>query len=107
VDSSDLVRPVGEGNVAVRVFGSLRPALLERGMPIEFACEVPEHGVEAREIAEGLGLEMPIVEGVFVNHIVRGLSVVVMPGDQIGFVPNDIPGPHRYYLGLWKAGHEG
>ena len=90
----------------VRVFGSLRPALEERGMPYEFSTQVPAEGIVARELARALELDLPRVEGVFVNHTVHGLGVVIMPGDEIGFVPNDIPGPHRYYLGLYAAGKD-
>lgn len=90
----------------VRVFGSLRPALEERGRPYEFSVEVPAEGVVARDLAASLELEVERVEGVFVNGIVHGLGMRIMPGDRIGFVPNDIPGPHRYYLGLYAAGKD-
>jgi len=90
----------------VRVFGSLRPALEERGKPYEFTAEVPAEGIVARDLAVRLELDLPRVEGVFVNHTVHGLGIVIMPGDEIGFVPNDIPGPHRYYLGLYAAGKD-
>lgn len=94
------------GTVSVRVFGSLRPCRTERGLPYEFAEKVPAEGVVARELAERFGLPTERVEGVFVNHTVHGLGIVVMPGDEIGFVPNDIPGPHRLYLGLYSAGKD-
>lgn len=90
----------------VRVFGSLRPARERLGLPYEFTVEVPAEGIVARELAEELELDVERVEGVFVNHIVHGLGVRIMPGDQVGFVPNDIPGPHRYYLGLYAAGKD-
>ncbi len=90
----------------VRVFGSLRPALEERGRPYEFTVEVPAEGIVARALAEQLELEVERVEGGFVNHLVHGLGIRIMPGDEIGFVPNDIPGPHRYYLGLYTAGKD-
>ncbi len=92
--------------ISVRIFGSLRPCRTERGLPHEFAFEVPVEGVVARQLAESFGLPTERVEGVFVNHTVRGLGVRVMPGDCIGFVPNDIPGPHRLYLGLYSAGKD-
>ena len=90
----------------VLVFGSLRPCLAQRGLPYEFDAQVPTEGVLAREMAEALELPMEIVEGVFVTHTVHGLGVRIMPGDRVGFVPNDIPGPHRYYLGLYAAGKD-
>lgn len=90
----------------VRVFGSLRPALEARGLPYEFVAEVPAEGIVARDLAAQLELDVERVEGVFVNGIVRGVAVRIRPGDRIGFVPNDIPGPHRYYLGLYNAGKD-
>ncbi len=98
--------PADSGAINVRIFGSLRPCRTERGLPHEFVDEVPADGIVARELAELYGLPTERVEGVFVNHIVRGLGVRVMPGDDIGFVPNDIPGPHRLYLGLYSAGKD-
>jgi hypothetical protein len=94
------------GAVSVRIFGSLRPCRTDRGLAHEFSIEVPAEGILARELAESFGLPLARVEGVFVNHLVRGLGVRVVPGDCIGFVPNDIPGPHRLYLGLYSAGKD-
>lgn len=90
--------------VEVRVFGSLRPVREAEGLPCSLRIEVPEDGVAAREIALGLGLPLDRVEGVFVNHVVHGIGTMVRPGDRIAFVPNDTPGPHRVYLGLYRAG---
>lgn len=106
MDSKDPISLTGSPVCSVLVFGSLRPCLTERGLPYEFDVQVPAEGVVAREMAEALGLPMEIVEGVFVNHTVHGLGVRIMPGDRVGFVPNDIPGPHRYYLGLYAAGKD-
>lgn len=94
------------GNCEVRVLGSLRPSRTELGLPYEFTANVPEGGIGARAFAESLGLPMDRVEGVFVNHTVHGLNVTIMPGDRIAFVPNDTPGPHRVFLGLYKAGKD-
>lgn len=98
--------PDSSDKVSVRVLGSLRPARTERGLPYEFTAEVPPQGATGRELAETFGLPMDRVEGVFVNHTVKGLSARVMPGDRIAFVANDIPGPHRFFLGLYKAGKD-
>jgi molybdopterin converting factor small subunit len=97
---------VGTLEITVLVFGSLRPSRTERGLPYEFVAEIPAEGAIARDLAEEFGLPLAHVEGVFVNHHVHGLSVRVMPGDRIGFVPDDIPGPHRYFLGLYDAGKD-
>jgi len=98
--------PAAPSAVTVRVFGSLRPSRTERGLPCEFRAEVPGDGVVARELAETLELPMDRVEGVFVNHTVHGLGIVIHPGDRIAFVANDTPGPHRVFLGLYDAGKD-
>lgn len=100
------IGPADPRTCVVRIFGSLRPALEERGLPCEFTTEVPAEGIVARQLAESLELQMERVEGVFVNHTVHGLGVRIMPGDRIAFVPNDTPGPHRYFLGLYAAGKD-
>jgi hypothetical protein len=94
-----LTRPV-----YVRVFGSLRPLRLERGLPCEFEVEVPEEGVTGRELAELVDLPAERIEGIFVNHVVLPLDTQVSPGDRTAFVPYGTPGPHRLYLGLYEAG---
>lgn len=95
-----------EPRVHVRVLGSLRPSLTDRGLPYEFDTDVPSEGVVARVLASDLGLPIERVEGVFVNHTVHGLGIVINPGDQIAFVANDTPGPHRFFLGLFAAGKD-
>jgi molybdopterin converting factor small subunit len=92
--------------VTVRVFGSLRPSCDERGVPYVFTVEIPEEGMSARDIASAAELPLDLIEGVFVNHTVHGLNVRVNPGDRIAFVPNDTPGPHRMFLGLYSAGKD-
>jgi nitroreductase len=53
-----------------------------------------------------MGLPVDTIEGAFCNHSIHGLAHVVMRGDQVAFVPYGTPGPHRYFLGLYEAGHE-
>lgn len=106
MESTSEVGAPNPAAITVLVFGSLRPSRTERGLPYEFAAEVPVEGITARELGEECGLPMERVEGVFVNHTVHGLGRRIMPGDRVGFVPNDIPGPHRYYLGLYNAGKD-
>lgn len=93
--------------VSVRIFGSLRPFRTERGLSCDLSVEVPEEGVVASDLALELGLPLDWVEGVFVNHTVHGVGVMVSPGDRIAFVPRGTPGPHRVFLGLYAAGREG
>ena len=92
--------------VTVRIFGSLRVACEEQGLPHTFPVEVPAVGISARELAISLNLAPELIEGVFVNHTVYRLSVTVHPGDRIAFVPHDTPGPHRFFLGLYSAGRD-
>jgi hypothetical protein len=90
--------------VTVRIFGSLRPFRSARGLPCTLTVEVPPGGIAARDLAVSLGLPPEKIEGVFVNHVVRGIGVHVAPGDRVAFVPFDTPGPHRVLLGLYAAG---
>jgi molybdopterin converting factor small subunit len=92
--------------VTVRVFGVLREFQRERGLVAETVERIPADGVSAGELAELMGLPVDSIEGAFCNHTIYGLTHVVVPGDQVAFVPYGTPGPHRYFLGLYKAGHE-
>jgi molybdopterin converting factor small subunit len=92
--------------ITVRVFGSLQPFRKERGLPCSCEVEVPAEGIAASELAEQLEIPAEKIEGVFVNHTVRGLDVWVDPGDRVAFVPFDTPGPHRVFLGLYDAGKD-
>lgn len=97
---------MSSGNVTVRMFGLLHSARAAAGLPSTVEVEVPEKGTTARDIAEGLGLDVGLIEGVFVNRTVYDIDHPVSPGDRIAFVPYGTPGPHRFYLGLYRAGRE-
>lgn len=90
--------------VTVRMFGLLHSARKAAGLPTTVEIDVPEEGATARQIANDLGLAVDVIEGVFVNRTVYDLGHPVMPGDRIAFVPQGTPGPHRFYLGLYRAG---
>ena len=90
----------------IRLFGLLHADRVGKGMPTTVFIDVPEEGITAREIAVALELPLHLIEGVFCNHTVHGPSHVIMPGDKVAFVPKGTPGPHRFTLGLWKAGQE-
>lgn len=94
------------GSATVRVFGVLTAIQRERGLPCETLEVIPTEGLSAGELAERMGLPVERIEGVFCNHTIYGLTHIVMPGDEVAFVPHGTPGPHRYMLGLYKAGHE-
>jgi hypothetical protein len=90
----------------VRVFGTLCDFQRQRDLPAETLEEIPPGGISANELAERMGLPVDSIEGVFCNHTIYSLAHVIMPADQVAFVPYGTPGPHRYYLGLYRAGHK-
>ena len=94
----------GRETVAVRMFGRLRDHRLEQGLPVTADVVVSAQGDPARDVALGLGLPLELIEGVFCNHVICDLEHVIRPGDSIAFVPHGTPGPHRFFLGLYKAG---
>jgi len=93
-----------KSTATVRMFGCLYEARCERGEPTTVEVEVPTDGIAASDIALSLGLSLDLIEGVFCNATVYPLSRVVRPGDRVAFVPYGTPGPHRFSLGLYKAG---
>jgi len=96
---------VGE-TATVRVFGILREYQRKRGVVAETLEEIPAEGISAGELAEQMGLPVDSIEGAFCNHTIYGLAHVIRQGDEVAFVPYGTPGPHRYFLGLYRAGHE-
>jgi molybdopterin converting factor small subunit len=94
------------GAATVRVFGILREYQRSRGIVAETLEEIPAEGISAGELANRMGLPVDSIEGAFCNHTIYGLTHVVTAGDEVAFVPYGTPGPHRYFLGLYKAGHE-
>jgi hypothetical protein len=92
--------------VSVRMFGMLRDLRREQGLPATVEVTVVPEGLSAEDVALGLGLPVDRIEGVFCNHVIHGLEHRIHPGDTIAFVPYGTPGPHRFFLGLYKAGHD-
>ncbi len=93
------------GVVTVRVFGALREVRRQQGLPPTAKVVVGTQGLPATEVALTLGLPLDLIEGVFCNHTIYRLDHVVHPGDTVAFVPYGTPGPHRFFLGLYDAGH--
>jgi len=93
-----------EMTARVRMFGVLHSLRIERGLPTQVDVAVPGEGMSAKQIALDLELPLEPIEGVFCNHRVFPLSHTVHPGDEIAFVPEGTPGPHRFSLGLYSAG---
>ncbi len=90
----------------IRMFGLLHGLRSDRGLPSVVSLDVPEEGITARQVALDLDLPVADIEGVFCNHIVYGLEHRIRPGDRVAFVPPGTPGPHRFMLGLYRAGKE-
>jgi hypothetical protein len=88
------------------MFGLLHAHAAECGRPSVASIEVPEEGMTARDLAVALELPLNLIEGVFCNGTVYGPSHIIKPEDRVAFVPKGTPGPHRFTLGLWKAGQE-
>jgi len=89
------------------MFGFLHSARKAEGLPSTVEVTVADDGTTADRIASDLGLDLNIIEGVFVNGTVYDIGHPVLPGDRIAFVPHGTPGPHRVFLGLYKAGQAG
>ena len=90
----------------VRVFGMLCEFQRKRGLPSETLEAIPVEGISASDLAARMGLPVDRIEGAFCNHTIYGLAHVVHPGDEVAFVPYGTPGPHRFMLGLYRAGRE-
>jgi hypothetical protein len=90
--------------VSVKMFGMLREVRRARGLPASAEVVVPTEGVSAERVALDLGLPLDRIEGVFCNHTIHPVTQTVRPGDTIAFVPYGTPGPHRFFLGLYRAG---
>jgi molybdopterin converting factor small subunit len=88
------------------MFGLLHLLRSEQGLPSLVEVQVPDEGTTARKLALEIGLPCDMIEGAFVNRTVYGIDHPVMPGDRVAFVPYGTPGPHRVFLGLYKAGLE-
>ncbi|MRR11399.1 MoaD/ThiS family protein [bacterium] len=95
-----------KGTVTVRMFGLLHAARSTAGLSSTVDAEIPVQGCSARQVALDLGLDLDLIEGVFVNRTVYGIDHPVFPGDRVAFVPYGTPGPHRFCLGLYSAGRE-
>jgi len=91
----------------IRMFGLLHSLQQERKLPSVVELEVPPEGVSARQIAVEIDLPVDEIEGVFINHVVQSLDGLIRPGDRVAFVPPGTPGPHRFMLGLYRAGKAG
>ncbi len=97
----------GTAPVTIRMFGSLHTFRTERGLPHTIEFQVPAEGRPAIDIAKDLELPIEKIEAIFCNRIIRELSYIIHPGDRMAFVPTGTPGPHRFLLGIHRAGKKG
>ena len=104
---ADVIERIDEAVVPVRMFGLLHAHREERGLPSVVNVPISEEGTPARSIAASLDLPVELIEGAFVNGTVYGIDHEVRRGDRLAFVPQGTPGPHRVFLGLYRAGQEG
>lgn len=91
-------------NTRIRLFGNLHSLRRERGLPSLAEVWLPAEGRSALQVAEELDLPPTRIEGVFCNHRAYGLEHILLPADEIAFIPTGVPGPHRYMLGIHEAG---
>lgn len=93
-----------EGSATIRLYGCLHTLRRARGEPTVVTVALPPEGRRADDLARELGLPLDRIEAIFVNHVTYDLSRRVRPGDQAAFVPQGVPGPHRFTLGIYSAG---
>lgn len=97
---------MAEGKTTIRMFGALHTIRKKRGLEPTAEVAIPPQGRTAEAIARELDLPLDKIEGVFVNHLVYGIDRLVHPGDEVAFVPTGVPGPHRFMLGIHRAGRQ-
>jgi hypothetical protein len=85
--------------VTVRMIAFLDTYRKERGLSSTESIEVADEGVTAQDLAASLDLPLERIEGVFLNHSVSGLDVLVRPGDRVAFVPYGTPASHPAFFG--------
>ncbi len=90
----------GSQAVTVLVFGALRRWMDEKGLPYVLEQQVPNQGVPAHDLAEGIGIPSKEIEAVFRNGRVVNIHDRVHPGDRVAFFPYGTPGPYRVFLGM-------
>lgn len=95
-----------DSQVTVRMLAFLHSLRREQGLPSTVRMEVPLAGIRAGDLAEGLGLPVEMIEGVFHNYTVAGLDSVVRPGDRVAYVPYGTPASHPAFFGPFQTRSE-
>ena len=88
----------GTPSVTVRAIAFLDAFCKEHGLPSTLSVDVPVTGITAFDLAESIGLPLPLIDGVFHNYSASGLGALVMPGDLVAFVPPGTPASHPAFF---------
>ncbi len=96
----------GQGFIEIHVFGFLRRFMDEQGLPYTLERAIPDNGVSAHWVAQGLSIPPEKVEAVFCNGRVTNIYDPVFPGDRVSFFPYGTPGPYRVFLGIARENRE-
>lgn len=83
----------------IRLFASLQTRRRINGLPTTFDHLVPGTGIGAMSLAEEIGVDPTLVEGLFVNNRTAGPDAIVRPGDRVAFVPAGTPASHPEFFG--------
>ncbi len=97
---------VREGQVTIRIFGSLRDLMDAQGLPYVLERPIPLEGCPARDVVRMLTLPPEKVEAIFRNGKVINIHDPVFPGDRLAFCPYGTPGPYRVHLGMDRENRE-
>jgi len=95
-----------QNNTTVRMFGALHTLRSERGLQSKTQVTIPPGGCVAGDLACELDLPLEKIDGVFVNHVVRGLDYRIQAGDRVAFIPTGIPAFMNFNHRIFAAGRE-
>jgi hypothetical protein len=86
--------------ISIRVFGSLRQYIEEKGMNASFEKEISSKEISALDLAKDVFIPPEKIEAVFRNGRIINIYDPVFPGDRVAFCPYGTPGPYRVFLGM-------
>ncbi len=95
-----------KNTVEIRIFGSLRQYMDDRGYSNPLEKEVESDGSSAYALAMDLGIPPEKVEAVFCNGRVQNIYDPVQRGDRLALAPYGTPGPYRVFLGMERENRE-
>ncbi len=89
-------------SLEIHAYGKLYFLFKDRGWPNPMHYEF-ERPMSAEELREKIDIPPEDVEVVFVNRLVKPLSVNLKDGDRVAFVPPGVPSIHRFNLGFYAV----